>query len=124
MNVFSKRLRELRKKLGLTQSQLAEKLGVSSSSIGMYEQGRREPDSAMLSRICSTLNVSIDYLLGFERFDSHREVEDVIGEFTEILRSQKTLMFKGSPISNSDKEKIVNAIKIAAAVAISDTTKM
>ena len=38
------KLKILRNKLGLTQQQLSEKLNVSVLTIGMYEQGRREPD--------------------------------------------------------------------------------
>ena len=57
-------LKELRESKGLTQSELAKLLSVSPSSIGMYEQGRREPDSETLRRISSFFNVTIDYLLG------------------------------------------------------------
>lgn len=57
-------LKELRENKGLTQSELAEMLSVSPSSIGMYEQGRREPDSETLRKISSFFDVTIDYLLG------------------------------------------------------------
>ena len=40
---LSEKLKKLRMKSGLTQAELAEKIKVSPSSIGMYEQGRREP---------------------------------------------------------------------------------
>lgn len=57
-------LKELRENKGLTQSELAKILSVSPSSIGMYEQGRREPDSETLRKLSSFFNVTIDYLLG------------------------------------------------------------
>ena len=49
--MFGKKLKMLRKKNRLTQANLAKKLNISPSTIGMYEQGRREPDSAMLVKI-------------------------------------------------------------------------
>ena len=57
-------LRELRTQKGLTQAELSKTLQVSASSIGMYEQGRREPDNETLGRIANYFNVSTDYLLG------------------------------------------------------------
>lgn len=59
-----KALRELRKGKGWTQQQLARALSISPSTIGMYEQGRREPDNATLLKIATLFNVSTDYLLG------------------------------------------------------------
>jgi transcriptional regulator with XRE-family HTH domain len=57
-------LRELRTQKGLTQAELSKTLQVSASSIGMYEQGRREPDNETLGKIASYFNVTTDYLLG------------------------------------------------------------
>lgn len=57
-------LKELRAQKGYTQSELGKMLGVSASTIGMYEQGRREPDKKMLRKISRLFTVSIDYLLG------------------------------------------------------------
>jgi len=57
-------LRELRTQKGLTQAELSKALQVSASSIGMYEQGRREPDNETLGRIANFFNVTTDYLLG------------------------------------------------------------
>lgn len=119
--MFSNNFKKIRQSHGLTQAQMAGKLGVSPSTIGMYEQGRRTPDSSMLKRICSLYNVSIDYLLGIEVCDEGKEksVDDFIDELTYTLRAQKGLMFNGKPITRQDKEKIVEAIKVATAVAVS-----
>lgn len=63
MNTFGKRLKELRELSGLSQDALANKLHISRSRIGMYEQGRRQPDFEMLEAIADTFNVNMDYLL-------------------------------------------------------------
>ena len=57
------RIAALRREAGLSQSELAEKLQVSPSTVGMYEQGRREPSAQMLLTISRVLGVSVDYLL-------------------------------------------------------------
>ncbi|MCI9916509.1 helix-turn-helix transcriptional regulator [Clostridioides difficile] len=62
--MFAKRLKELRIDAGLKQSELARKLDISPSTIGMYEQGRRSADQETLLKISDLFDVSTDYLLG------------------------------------------------------------
>ena len=57
-------LKELRNRDGITQADLSAMLNVSPSTVGMWEQGRREPDFHYLTRIADIFNVSTDYLLG------------------------------------------------------------
>lgn len=121
--MFGEKLKYLRKSMGLTQAQLADRLEVSTSTIGMYEQGRRKPDNTMLTKICVLFNTSTDYLLGLKNnsFKEDVEVNDFIEEFADSLREYPALMFNGFPVSKEDREKIVRAIKIATAVAVYDT---
>ena len=58
------RIKELRVKHGLTQKDIAALLDVSPSTVGMYEQNRREPDANTIIKISEQFNVSTDYLLG------------------------------------------------------------
>lgn len=57
MFIFARNLQKLRKKAKLTQSQLAEKLGVTRARVGAWEQGRTSPDMERLAKICDTLGV-------------------------------------------------------------------
>lgn len=57
------RIAALRRCAGLSQADLAEKLQISPSAVGMYEQGRREPSLDTVIALARTLEVSIDYLL-------------------------------------------------------------
>ena len=66
MSNFSERLKMLRKYKNLTQGQLAEELGISRSSLGMYETGRREPDFETEESMADFFNVTISYLRGKE----------------------------------------------------------
>ncbi len=63
---FSKRLKQLRKQQGLSQNSLAREVGISKSSINMYERGEREPSFATLQTLCTLFGVDADYLLGNE----------------------------------------------------------
>lgn len=54
----------------LTQKELADKLSISPSTIGMYEQNRRIPDITTLANMSKIFDVSIEYLLGLEKSDS------------------------------------------------------
>ena len=64
MGNFQSVLKSLRKANGLTQDELAKILKISRSTIGMYENGSREPDYETLEAIADHFNVDIDYLLG------------------------------------------------------------
>lgn len=58
------RLKELRKKRGISQLRLATDLNMNQNSISRYETGEREADYATLILFADYFNVSIDYLLG------------------------------------------------------------
>lgn len=57
------RIAVLRRAAGWNQGELAHRLGVSPSAVGMYEQGRREPSAATLVALARLFGVSVDYLL-------------------------------------------------------------
>lgn len=64
---FGNRLKELRKQQGLTQQQLADRIGVTKSVISFYELKERAPSPEVLIKLSYIFHVSTDYLLGIER---------------------------------------------------------
>lgn len=119
MSLGSK-IKQLRKRAGMTQSELASRLGISSSAVGMYEQDRREPDNKVLSKLCDIFGVSGDYFIGSSYSLSESgnvEVSEVFDEFTKRLTAQEGLMFDGIPLNQEDRMKIIEAIKVVAAIA-------
>lgn len=64
MKIFQKRLCEQRKLFRLTQSAMAEKLGITQPSYIRYENGSAEPSQECLVKIADIFDVSVDYLLG------------------------------------------------------------
>lgn len=61
---FSELLTDLRKSANLSQKQLAEKIGVSQSTIAKLEIGRNEATASTLTKLAQYFDVSADYLLG------------------------------------------------------------
>ena len=64
-NRFAESLKFLREKGGLTQSQLADKLGVSRGSISFYENKDRVPDIIFLDKVADYFGIGYDFLMGF-----------------------------------------------------------
>ena len=60
------RIAAMRKARGLTQNELAERIGIIQSLISDYESGRRRLYAEMLIRIAQALNASVDELLGLK----------------------------------------------------------
>lgn len=56
------RIRKLRKSCGMTQKELAERIGVASSMIGQWENGNRNPRLCTLSKIASACGTSVLFL--------------------------------------------------------------
>ena len=61
--MLSKRIIKLRQKIGISQAELAKQLCISTSTEGMYEQGRREPPIDILVAMSEEFGVTIDYLV-------------------------------------------------------------
>ena len=57
------RIATQRMQFGMIQKELARRLCVSTSAVGMYEQGRREPSLEVIAALANELHVSTDYLL-------------------------------------------------------------
>ena len=67
------RIAALRREAGLSQAELAQRLQVSPSALGMYEQERREPSMQTLVRLSRELGVTTDYLLTGTPAEKERE---------------------------------------------------
>ena len=64
MNTTANRIKELRKKAGLNQSQLAQQTGISEQSISKYERGKRNPKIENLEALANFFKVPVSYLRG------------------------------------------------------------
>lgn len=83
---FKERLKDLRKAKGLSQVALAQKLGLSKSTIGAYETGDIDPSLDALETIADFFNVDMAYLLGEEdqsRYFMDYSIYNVASELSE-----------------------------------------
>ncbi len=110
--MFNENLRKMRRKMNITQAALAKKLDVSSSTIGMYEQGRREPDSRMLIKIAELFGVSVDYLLSSKRSVMLTEsVNDLADRVEHVLRDKNKFENCGAKVNNDTIDLMVKTVR-------------
>lgn len=67
------RIAALRRAAGWSQAELARRLGISPSAVGMYEQERREPSLEILLSMARLFQVTTDYLLTGQVLDARGE---------------------------------------------------
>lgn len=95
MDEFSVRLKKLRRKNGLSQKVLANKLGIGQTSIANYEANKRVPSLEIFVAIADVFNVSLDYLAGtVSRIKNDTTIDEIemISEgeyYLELLRDSK-----------------------------------
>ena len=95
LQMFPKRLRELRREYGYKMREVAEILGVSVPTVSAYELGTRAPLLPGLVKIAQLYHCSTDYLLGLD--DNEPEVSDVgikINVLKERLKELENLVQK------------------------------
>lgn len=80
---FGKRLRLLRKKMNMTQKDLADKFSLGESTIGMYERDEREPSFEFVRQLADFFNVTTDYLLGRTDHPNPPEQDDIPEELKD-----------------------------------------
>mgnify|MGYP000844268620 CR=1 FL=1 len=82
MHIIGERLKEIRKKLGITQGELASLIGVSETTVWNWENGKREPRSTEINKLAKVLGVSVSYLLG-ETDVNHENIKR--GSFQSVI---------------------------------------
>ena len=89
-------LRELRKNEGLTQEQVAEKLGISSRTISRWETGAYMPDISMLVGIAEMYDVDVREIIDGERKEENMdsEVKEVAEKMADYSTMEKNNMLK------------------------------
>ena len=104
IEVFGKRLKELRKANGYTIEEFSELVGISRSSLGYYENTDRLPDVEVLSRIADALNVSADYLIGRTNTAALKGKMKTVCELTGL--SDETAEYLAQLVKDKDRRKL------------------
>jgi transcriptional regulator with XRE-family HTH domain len=86
MKSVNERIKQLRVDNNLTQSELADKVGLSYVQIGRYEKGKSNPSSDVLQKLANVLNTSTDYLMNgkTEQVEAQLTDKELIKQFIEV----------------------------------------
>lgn len=130
MGIIAERITKARKELGLNQKELAKKANLTEANLSRYENGIREPKSAVLARLADALEVSTDYLVGltdektYDSYDvSKKDEDDILLALKDIesrLKNKDSITFCGQPASDEAIDGILHSIKAGISLAISD----
>ena len=85
-------------KRGITQRELATRIGVTEAVISRYISGEREPKPNVLANIATALSTTSDYLLGIET-----------GEFN-FPRVKRIIARNSGSLTEQEKKELINAI--------------
>lgn len=97
MSQFSENLKYLRKERGLTQSEMAQKIGLNRPKLGSYEEGRAEPKLDTLMQMAAFFNLSLDQLVNEKLSENNHQQTDFKGNKLRILPIL---------VDEEDKEKV------------------
>lgn len=108
---FKERLKELRKKRGYSQVALAEKIGVSKSTIGAYETGDIKPSIEVLETLADFFNVNLSYLMGEEDGSTYYLDPEAAEMANELFhRPEMRILFDASRKLTKEDIEMVTAL--------------
>lgn len=86
--MFGTRLKNLRIQAGMTQDEVAEKIGTNARTLGYYEKEERRPNPEMLIKLADFFNVTTDYILGRSNnpHETHIVSNSSLPEETTIIK--------------------------------------
>lgn len=108
------RIRELRTKKGITQTELGKILSVQKAAVSKYELGLTTPSPEILKKLSEYFNVSIDYLLGNDRPTASTPAEKMPKDMKKYLE-QSEVIFDGDVyhLDDEGREMVRQALKMA-----------
>lgn len=101
-----KRIASLRESRSLSQSQLAKKLNISTSTLGMYETDKRNPNTEMLKLLASFFHVTTDYLLEITPSKNSKDHNSI-----DIADDKVLMTYQGKPLSKEDREMMLRIMR-------------
>jgi len=111
MSLISNNLKFLRKKIGLTQEQMAEQIGIKRSLLGAYEEGRADPRISNLLKFSEIFSLTVDQLIGTDLITENGASSEE--QQTEIRKNDLRVL--SITVDKSDHENIELVPQKAAA---------
>lgn len=88
MNIGSV-IRKYRKEAGLTQEEMANRLGVTTPAVNKWENGNSNPDIELLAPIARLLHISLDTLMSFQEELTSSEIGGIIRQMDKMLETEE-----------------------------------
>lgn len=111
MSLISNNLKYLRKKISLTQEQMAQQIGIKRSLLGAYEEGRADPRISNLLKFSEIFSLSVDQLIGTDLTTDNGQ-----GSLSESIEKAKNdLRVLSITVDSNDHENIELVPQKAAA---------
>lgn len=105
---FSEKLTKLRRRYSISQTELANAVGVSRKSIQLYESGEHYPRNGVLIKLAEYFNVSVDELTSDSEFSTSSGAYSA-----DSLVQQVAALFAGGSLSEADKDMAMRVIQEA-----------
>lgn len=101
---IGKRIKELRKQLGITQLDISEKCGISSGNLSNIENGRVLPSANALVDLSNILNCTTDYIL---------KGQSTTNESAIVFNNEETILLQSyRKLSSKDRKEILGIINL------------
>lgn len=107
------RLKELRNRRGIHQSDIANILGVTRQAVSMYERGERDPSYEMVEKLADYFNVDMNYLLGKEEQSTYF-IDPEVAEMANFIQEHpehKTLYKASKKLTKDDIRFVLDMIE-------------
>lgn len=113
MSEFKDIILKLRNEKGFTQGQMADALGTSKSTVGMWEMGERFPSKELYEAIADYFNVDMDYLYGRTEIRKKVHFDNDGTEYVAITPDSDLIIIQRERNKMSDKQKtrLMNILK-------------
>lgn len=115
---MNERIKRLRKALGFTQQEFAERIGVKRNTIAQYEIGRNKPIDSIINLICREYNVSPEWLQTGEgemfQPAPQNELEALTQKY-KLTAADKVLIEKYIKLNPDSRKTIIDFIKNVSA---------
>lgn len=126
LDIFSKRLKDMRRDKGKTQDEMSKLLNIRRSTYGEYERGKIVPPIDKMKVLADYFGVSVDYLMGNTNFQTHEERNeinplDISKQMKIILEylqdNQSALTYDGETLDGESRELLKSSLESSLKMA-------
>ncbi|QQE75685.1 helix-turn-helix transcriptional regulator [Brevibacillus composti] len=116
--LMGQRIKSLREKHGMSQDELANRLGMNRTNVSNYESGRTVPPGNIIKELADLLKTNADYLLGRSETSDSLSIYDTDSE--DLDDDIRTIQRAAKKMSHKDRKRMMEIIKLTFEDAFDD----